>query len=235
MHAARMTLKRYAFSAIAVLILGLGTAGLRAAEPAKPDILFIGDSLFASNSQTDQAISDQLSRILNVPVADRSVLGAKMIYRMPITAALGLSIPVQYRDQKWRWVVVNGGGNDLWLGCGCNKCDRKIEALISSDGSSGEIPRLVARIRKTGTQVLFVGYLRSPGFGSPIEHCRDDGEALEARIAALAKVTKGLTFLSLADLVPDGDLTYHAFDRIHPSLKGSDAIARRISGIVKAK
>ena len=105
--------------------------------------------------------------------------------------------------------------------------------LISKDGRSGEIPRLVSRLRKTGAKVIYVGYLRSPGVGSPIEHCRDEGNELEARIARLAKLDRGITFLSLQDLVPHGDRSYHGMDMIHPSIKGSATIGRMVADIIR--
>ena len=43
----------------------------------------------------------------------------------------------------------------------------------------------------------------------------------------------GVTFVSIADLVPDGDSSYFAIDMIHPSVKGSRAIADRIAGVIR--
>ena len=80
--------------------------------------------------------------------------------------------------------------------------------------------------------MIYVGYLRSPGVGSPIEHCRNEAEGLEGRISALAARDPGLTFLSLTDLVPDGDRSFHALDMIHPSPKATRAIAKRIAKIM---
>jgi acyl-CoA thioesterase-1 len=37
-----------------------------------------------------------------------------------------------------------------------------------------------------------------------------------------------MEFVSLADLVPEGDTSLHARDHVHPSVKGSRAIAARI-------
>ncbi len=195
-------------------------------------ILTMGDSLLAWHGASGHAVSDRLETYLGEPVTDRSVVGAWMIYGLPITGAMGLSIPQQYRPGGWDWVVLNGGGNDLWLGCGCSLCERRMNRLISPDGQGGEIPELVNRVRAGGSKVLFLGYLRSPGFGSPIEHCRNEGAIFDQRLASMAKDDPGIVFLSLADLVPSGDRSFHAADRIHPSRKGSAAIARRIADII---
>ncbi len=195
-------------------------------------ILAMGDSLLAWHGATGHAVSDRLEHYLGEPVTDRSVVGAWMIYEMPISGAMGLSIPRQYRPGNWDWVILNGGGNDLWLGCGCSFCKNRLNRLISEDGQAGKIPDLVRRVRASGARVIYLGYLRSPGFGSPIEHCRDEGAIFDRRLAAMASLDPGVTFQSLADLVPSGDKSFHAADRIHPSRKGSAAIAQRIAKVI---
>lgn len=189
----------------------------------------------ASHRISSRSISGSIGRSLGVKVTDRSIVGARMIYKLPITGMLGLNIGKQFRKGKWDWVVLSGGGNDLWLGCGCSRCDRKMNKLIDQSGSKGTIPKLVSKIRKTGARVVYVGYLRSPGVGSPIEHCRDEGDELERRLGLLAAKDDGMEFLSLADLVPSGDRSYHAIDMIHPSLKASAEIGRMVARIIATK
>lgn len=196
-------------------------------------IITLGDSLLASNVGSKQSVSDSVEAELGVSVLDRSVAGAQMHYMLPISGALGMSIPKQFVPGPWEWVILNGGGNDLWLGCGCLLCAGTMERLISADGKKGEIPKLVRRIRATNARVIYVGYLRSPGFGSPIDHCKSLGDRMEARIARMASADEGVTFLSLEDMVPYGDKSYHSADRIHPSVKGSAAVGRRVAEIIR--
>ncbi len=206
-------------------------------ESAPPDksarILAMGDSMMAFHGASSRAVSDVVERQLGEPVVDRSVIGARIIYNLPISGAAGLSIPQQYRDGNWNWIIVNGGGNDLWLGCGCVVCNGKMERLISRNGRQGAIPRMLSKLRKTGAQVVYVGYLRSPGLGSPIEYCRDEGNELEHRVTRMAALDDGIHFVSLADLVPHGDRSFHGVDMIHPSIKGSAAIAQRVAGVIR--
>lgn len=209
--------------------------GERPANTGETEVLVIGDSLMAWNGGSSRAVSDVMEQQMQVEVVDRSVSAARMIYNLPVSGAAGLSIPKQVRDGNWDWVVVNGGGNDLWLGCGCFACKRKMDRLVSEDGGSGTIPALVSRLRKMGAKVIYTGYLRSPGRGSPIEHCKDEGQELDRRAARMAAQDDGVFFLSLADLVPHGDRSYHALDMIHPSVKGSDAIASRITALMQGK
>ena len=199
-------------------------------QPAR--ILLMGDSLMAVHHGQGRAVSHSVEKHLGEQVIDRSVLGARMIYALPISGAAGLNIPKQYRAGEWDWVILNGGGNDLWLGCGCFACRNKMERLISKDGRKGVIPGLVSKLRQDGAQVLYVGYLRSPGLGSPIEYCKDEGDEFEARVQELAGLDAGVHFLSLADLVPHGDRSFHAIDMIHPSVKASHEIGKRIAAVI---
>ncbi|MEM1233477.1 MAG: SGNH/GDSL hydrolase family protein, partial [Pseudomonadota bacterium] len=139
----------------------------------------------------------------------------------------------QYRSGDYEWVVLNGGGNDLWLGCGCTQCEGRMAQIISRDGSSGRLPDLVSQIRRDGAKVLYVGYLRSPGFGSPIEHCRDDGDELERRVELMAASMDGVWLVSNRQIVSPGDKSFHAIDRIHPSVKGSRVIGKRVASAIR--
>lgn len=197
-------------------------------------ILAMGDSLLAWQSGSGDAIPDNLERELGEEVIDRSVTGAYMIRTLPVGAGLGLDIRQQYRASDWDWVILSGGGNDLRFGCGCRKCDEKLDSLISSDGASGAIPQLVRQIRSSGAQVIFVGYLASPGIISVVDVCENEGIELEKRLTRMAAADTGVYFLSIADLVPYGDRSFHAEDMIHPSSKARRQIAQRIANIIRS-
>lgn len=226
-----MSFLRLALLSIVVLVTACGDP-ISQAQPAR--ILVMGDSLLAWHRLAGKSVADTLSDDLEEVVVDRSVSAARVIYNLPLTGAAGLSIPKQFRPGDWDWVVVNGGGNDLWLGCGCLACARKLDKLVASDGSGGAIPDMLAKLRETGAQVIYVGYLRSPGRGSVIEHCRDDGNELEARITKAAALDDGIHMLSLKDMVPHGDRSYHALDMIHPSQKASAEISRQLAEIIRS-
>ena len=188
--------------------------------------------MMAVHGLSGNSVSHAVERRLGESVIDRSVSGARFLYALPISGAAGLNITKQYRPGNWDWVVMNGGGNDLLLGCGCGPCRGKINRLISEYGTRGVIPAFVSKMRQNGANVLFVGYMRTPGVTSPVEHCVDEGAEMDARVARLAALDRGVHFMSLQDLVPSGDRSFHALDLIHPSTKGSDAIAARIAKVI---
>ncbi len=214
------------------LVVGCVTVGPNA-RTDQPRILAMGDSMMSWNGGGDHSIPQVIAEELGQPVMSRAISGAHVIYNLPITGSAGLQISKQYVKGDWDWVVVNGGGNDLWLGCNCSNCERRMTQMISADGASGRIPSMVADLRKTGARVVYLGYLRSPGVGSIIEHCRDDGDELERRLNKMAKGMEGVYFVSVAQMVPSGDRSYHSVDMIHPSIKGSAAIGRRAAQVIE--
>lgn len=198
-----------------------------------PRILAMGDSAMAWHNFSGRSIPDTVARELNEDVSNNAIGGARVIYKLPISGAAGMKIANQYRKGDWDWILVNGGGNDLWLGCGCMACENKMNRMISADGRKGAIPHMLDSLRKTGAQVVYVGYLRSPGAWSPIEHCRDEGDELEARVSRLADILPDVHFVSVADMVPHGDRSYHGVDMIHPSVKASTEIGQRVATLIK--
>ncbi|MFZ1340186.1 MAG: SGNH/GDSL hydrolase family protein [Paracoccaceae bacterium] len=213
---------------LACLFLVFG-CGERIPTGASARILFLGDSMFASNKAVGGSVADAVEAALGLEVVDRSVSGARYFYALPISGSAGLNLTQQFREGPWDVIIVNGGGNDLLFGCGCGRCDGMLDRLISKDGRKGAIPSFVASLRKTGAQVVYAGYLRNPGTATPIKACGPAGNELDRRLAALDSLDPGMTFLPMSDLVPYGRLSYHQIDRIHPSLTGSREIGLRIA------
>ena len=217
-----------------LIFLFLFGCGERLADGQATNILIMGDSMLASNRGGQQAVGNVLETELSIEVIDKSVSAARYFYFLPISGAAGLRIPAQYDQRKWDWVVMNGGGNDLLFGCGCGFCSNMLDRLVSADGRAGTIPKFVNEVRKSGARVIYLGYLRNPGTFTPIKGCRAAGDELDRRLAKMAQFDNGVTFVPLADLVPNGDWSYHQIDRIHPSVKGSAAIAKRVAEVIRA-
>ena len=220
---------------LAALCLVLGA--LSSCVDSVPDdgsarILAMGDSMLAWGSGRGAAIPDVLSEQLSEPVVSRARTGARMISALG-APGLGYNIPRQYEAGPWEWVVLSGGGNDLFFGCNCEDCDALLDQLISRQGTRGAIPALVSRLRGTGAQVVYIGYLPSPGVPSIADACEDEAMVLEDRLMRLAAADEGMTFLSFAGLVPEGDRSYHVGDVVHPSLKARKEIAARIAEVIR--
>ena len=208
---------------------------LAACTPGAPrsggDILMIGDSVLAWNRASGRDVGSAVGESLDRTVTNRATPGAQ-IRKRGFASALGLGIPDQLVMRPWNWVVMNGGANDLGFTCGCTRCDGVIEALISSDGKRGDIPKLIARARSTGAKVLWMGYYRAPNSGT-FQGCRPGLVELERRIAKLAQATPGVFFQDSEDVVTPRDPSLYASDATHPSPKGSAVIGQYLAQTIK--
>jgi len=217
--------------AIPILIITLA-----ACTPGAPrsggDILMIGDSVLAWNRTSGRDVGAALGASLDRTVTNRANPGAQ-IRKRGLASALGLGIPDQMIMRPWNWVVMNGGANDLGFTCDCTRCDDVIEALISSDGKRGAIPKLIARAQSTGAKVLWTGYYRAPNSGS-FQGCRPGLVELERRIATLAQATPGVFFRDSEDVITPRDPSLYAADATHPSPKGSAVIGQYLAQTIKA-
>lgn len=214
----------------AVLSMTLLTACLETVDAdSDARVLVMGDSLMAFNRAGGSSVADALQAGLGEEVVDRAVTGAGVLGSESRDGIIG-----QYVPHDWDWVVLNGYGNDLLWGCGCGACSGQMDRLVTADGTGGAIPDMVARLRAEGARVIYTGYLRTPGFESPVEACVGLGEEMDRRLTAMARRDAGVHFLSLAQIVPDGDQSYHGPDRVHPSPKGSRAIAARVLGLMRS-
>ncbi len=220
------------YLAAGLLCLLLGCQELPSSKP-DAKVIAVGDSLMAWNSPSGSSIPDVIEENIGAPVVDRTVSAAWLQTQFDDKGAPQSGVQAQFVKGDWSWAVVNGGGNDLMLGCGCSRCDAVLDNMISEDGQSGQIPRFVRQIRETGTRVIYVGYLRSPDLFTPIEHCKAEGDEFEARIARLAQLDEGVTFVSSQDVARPGDASYFSFDLIHPSRKSSRIIGERIASVIK--
>jgi hypothetical protein len=213
---------------LCLIFLLLGSCGEPIPSDGSARILVLGDSMLAANRAGTASVADEMEKALGAEVVDRSVVGARYFHLLPISGSAGMRITAQFQPGPWDIVVMNGGGNDLLFGCGCMVCSGVLNRLVSADGRAGAIPAFVDRIRKTGARVIYLGYLRNPGTITPIKHCGPAGNELDRRLALMSRFDAGVTFLPMADLVPYGDMSFHQLDMIHPSFKGSAAIAARV-------
>ncbi|SDW66968.1 Lysophospholipase L1 [Ruegeria halocynthiae] len=220
-----------------LLLLGcLGVLlGCQEMPASTPDakVIAVGDSLMAWNGTSGNSIPDVVERSIGEPVLDRSASAAWLQTGFDADGAPDSGVQAQFVPGEWDWAIVNGGGNDLMLGCACMRCSGVINTMISKDGQYGQVPDFLRRIRDGGTQVIYVGYLRSPDLITPIEHCKGEGDEFEARIKRLAQKEAGITFVSVQDVAQPGDPSYFSFDLIHPSRKSSRIIGERIAQVIK--
>ena len=214
---------------IAALFVSLLAACAQA--PSKNgDIVIVGDSVMAWNRSKGSDVGSAVSAELNRSVVNRAAFGAR-IRTNNLAGLAGLSIPDQLPEGRWKWVLANGGANDLGFSCGCTRCDGEIDALISGDGQTGDIPDFVNRARAQGAQVLWLGYYQAPETNS-FEGCRPGLVEIERRIARLSRSDEGIFFLDAEAFFDPLDTELFDRDKTHPSPKGSALIGREIARLV---
>lgn len=188
-------------------------------------ILAIGDSVFAWRMRSCETVPDVAARTLGRKLEHRAVNGARL-------TGGEHEIVAQFEPGQWDWVLLDGGGNDLNNECECGKdCDAVLDALISEDGTSGEIAQLVESIVASGSRVGLYGYFRIDekayyGF----DECREELDVLHARQQRLAALHDEVIFLDAREVVsPTSSPEAYAFDHVHPSAAGARIVGEYIA------
>jgi hypothetical protein len=193
----------------------------------------IGDSVVWWHAEQGASIPEAMAADLGEPVVDLAVPGAAISHTDADMAAEGLDVRAQYRDRAWDWVVVEGGANDLGDEGGARGCATVLDQLVSADGRRGAIPELVGRIRSDGARVVALGYDALPAGSEQDGSCGDSLSALSERIDTMAALDPDVVFFAMADVVSPTDPV--AYDRhlVHPSVRSSQMIGRRIADAIR--
>lgn len=192
--------------------------------PGEPVILAIGDSVFAWKNQKCETIPDRVALHLDRETKLNAVNGARMS---------GGDYPIhgQLEEGPWEWVIMDGGGNDLNIECECGSdCGPVLDALISEDGATGEIPRLVERALRGGSRVLLYGYYEvgeKANYG--FDECIGEIDELRARQSRVPDHFGGVTFVDGRDAVTLDNPKAYDFDDVHPSKEGARLVAELIA------
>lgn len=195
-------------------------ASAATAEPLR--ILAVGDSLMAWHKWTGRDIPNVMATRLGADVENDAVAGARFSNSSRFGRAAGFDVRSQYRVGTWDVVLMNGGANDFLADCNCRNCDRVLDSLIAAD-LTGEVPAFIASVRVSGSAVMWMGYYASHRSGQ-FAGCRPYLVEYDARMARLAAVTPGLTFVDSEDALDPGNRALFAFDGIHPSPAGARLI-----------
>ena len=188
-------------------------------------ILTIGDSILAWGTPSCTSVSHQLGLALD----DLVVVGA--ISNTQLTRGTD-SIPEQYYEDDWDWVILDGGANDLNKQCGCSEsCDVVLDILSTEDGSQGVMVELVQNILLSGTQILMTGYYPMPAEAwYDFEACDEELEQLNQRYARIAGRYSNVHFAPLEEVM---DWRHNPelldIDFVHPSVEGAEKIADYLS------
>jgi len=193
---------------------------------AAQSIIAVGDSILEWND--DASIPAILSRELNLPVDNRAVSGAEVSTGF-WGGLRGFDIRKQLGADRPDILVMTGGGNDLGEACGCLQiCAQEVEVLMT-EGGGGELGQFLNDVTADGTLVFFLGYATPPVGGNEFSGCVPYFETLATRVAQIPSVT----YLSVDDVIDPMDISFYDEDRVHPSVKGSAAMARLLADVIR--
>ena len=196
---------------------------------AKEDILVIGDSFLEWQSIKRASIPHVVAKEMQRDVENRAASGAKM-YLSGAEGNPRSVIPSQYTKGEWNWVVINGGANDLFVKCGCNRCDAVLDRIVTKDGTGGVLPELVTRIRKDGPRVAILSYYQGNQNPNLFSKCERVVKELTNRQRTLAARMRGVNLVRSKPAIDPANRSHFALDGVHLSRKG----ARRV-GVLLAR
>lgn len=206
-------------------LVAFGACGRGVPEGAR--VVVAGDSVMAWNRIDGQSVADVLSARLGQSVGDVSLPLAQ------VTGGRGaLNIPNQLRGVNADWIVLNGGANDLGVGCDCTDCDAVVDGLIGPDGQTGAIPALVKSLRAKGSRVVWADYYTSPRYAGTA--CTGPYQTMEDRLYLMAAADDGISVVDMEDVLSPDQTDLFDADRLHPSPAGSKRIGNLIADQIPA-
>ena len=183
-------------------------------------IFAIGDSIMEWHLG-EGAIPEQVGEQLGQPVYNAAISGSMM------STGVDWSIPNQYIDGDWDWVILDGGANDLNELCGCGACETVQENIAESYRT------LVNAIRTDDIRIVIWGYYGIPTEASEFGNCNESIDELSQMQSALADGDEGVLWVNGKSDITGEDLSYYDDDLIHPSLAGSQKIAEQIVSAIE--
>lgn len=192
------------------------------------NIVMVGDSVLSWNRSSNNTVGDHLSREIGRPVINFAIPASRISQPNPFMQFTRMQIDNQLDGRAAEWIVMNGGANDVYFECLCLRCQTTVEELITANGT-GQLPDLMAQARDTGAKVMYVGYHRTGGLGSAFDRCSNELTIIERRVREFAAEHNGIYYVDMRTVFPPKDRDYYDWDNIHPSPKGSAAIAERLA------
>ena len=195
-------------------------------EEATSGVLAIGDSIMEWNIDEEASIPEVTAQALGLEVRNASISGTQLTDGWE-------TIPEQYVEGSWDWVILDGGANDLNDQCGCGDCDSVLDEISSEDGSVGVLPELVDRISSDGHNIIVLGYYDIPEESEDFAGCDPVIVELNLRKQQIAESRDGVWFVSARDVVQPDRLEMYDEDLLHPSVEGSRVIGEHIADFIQ--
>ena len=196
--------------------------------PSDATMLAVGDSFLDWHSDEEQSIPDVVGQALDEVMGNASISGSMVLDNDEE------SIPNQYHEGPWSWVLINGGGNDLTDRCDCRGCGSVMNKLLSADGQSGKLRDLTERAVDDNAQAVIVGYMNLPDAAEESPQCNDELVELRARKALMADTMPDVIYVDASEAMDGTNPALYDTDHLHPSVRGSRAVGQLIAETIRA-
>ena len=210
----------------ATVLLGLCVATGCTDEYVFPDdatMIAVGDSFLSWHKEDGLSIPEVAGR------KRKGVMGNAAEPGAPVLGSDDWTIPHQYDSGPWDWVVVNGGGNDIMDRCDCRNCGRVMDRIISHDGQTGALRRLVDQAVEDGAMVAIVGYMNLLPAAQESPQCNDELVTLRERKQAMADSIIAAIYVDASEAMDGSNARLYDDDNLHPSVAGSRAVGRMLA------
>ena len=183
-------------------------------------ILGIGDSIFEWNTG-DGSVIEVIGEVLEQPAYNNAISGSM------ISTDDEWSIPNQWIEGDWDWVVLDGGANDLNEHCQCGEC-----ASVHDEIETAYV-NLISTLRTQNVNVVIWGYYVFPEESEEFGICNDNVNVLSEMQQTLAATDTGVLWVDGREQINGEDLSYFDDDLIHPSVSGSKLIGEQIARAIQ--
>ena len=194
--------------------------------PEDATMIAVGDSILSWHKEDGDSIPEVAGRQLGSVMGNASEPGA------PLLGDDDWTIPNQYREGPWSWVVINGGANDLMDECDCRNCGSVMDRILSADGDSGGLRRLADRAVSEGARVAVVGYMNLLPDSEESPRCNDELDTLRDRQRAMTDSMPDAFFVNAADVMDGTNARMYDDDKLHPSVRGSRGVGLLLAEIM---
>ena len=210
-------------------LLACGGGEVEGEIPKDATAVVVGDSFLAWNRKEGASVAQLLDERLDASVGDAAVSGA-------VFTSVGAEPDIRDQvpdDRTWDWVVFDGGGNDLNDECSCSGCADVLDDLIAEDGT-GAIPAFVDQLNGQGTKVVMFSYPNLPPTASfGFADCSAVFDAYRTRLLASDDTRPEFWVVDGRQVIDRDDLSFFDDDHVHPSIKGSEAVADAVAEVIQ--
>ena len=205
------------FLPIGIALLCGGCGELDRGSLKNAEIFVVGDSALEWHLWSNRSAPERMGEALNRPVYNAARSGQM------VTEGLKYSIPNQYIDGDWDWVVVNGGFNDLADLCRCDECpvtQANIDAVLQS---------FVEERVEEGKRVVLWTYYDMPDNARELKRCNRAVQTLRSNQQKLAESHPDIIWVDGRKAVSVDNPKHYFRDNLHPSRLGAERMGKQIA------